>query len=162
MKKGSELDKSLLAAIEHYLDQSGKLLNLVTEHPDSEELLAIQIALDAFDTGFHLAVAIQFAARAVCLPAGRPIPEIIEPCTPQSLQSLYEEVRLAVGSAPPIDWNSNVAHIAGNARLEQNAADYVLRFAYPNMLFHFTQAYAGLRHAGLQIGKADFDGLHQY
>ncbi|MET1416140.1 DUF1993 family protein [Roseibium sp. HPY-6] len=155
-------DEALVAAVGHYLDQSGKLLKLVSDQPNADELLAIQLAPDAFDTGFHLAVAIQFAARALCLPVGHPVPEIVEPYSLKSLRSLHEDVRTAINQIPPIDWDSNVSHIAGEAELTQRAADYVVCFAFPNMLFHFTQAYAGLRHAGLKIGKADFDGLHKY
>ncbi|WP_299477897.1 DUF1993 family protein [uncultured Roseibium sp.] len=154
--------EALVAAIGHYLEQSGKLLNLVSEQPNSDELLAVQLAPDAFDTGFHLAVAIQFAARALCLPTGDPVPEIVEPCSLQSLRSLHEDVLSAINRVPAIDWDSNVTHTAGEAELTQRATDYVACFAFPNMLFHFTQAYAGLRHAGLKIGKADFDGLHMY
>lgn len=151
-----------IAAVEHYLQQCGKLLKLVSQQSNAAELLAVKLAPDAFDTGFHLAVSIQFAARAICLPTGSPVPEIDEPYSLQSLQSLHQDVYQAVASAPLIDWDSKVAHLAGEAHLEQNAADYVMRFAFPNMLFHFAQAYAGLRLLGLNIGKADFDGLHQY
>lgn len=154
--------EALVAAVGRYLDQSGKLLKLVSDQANADELLAIQLAPDAFDTGFHLAVAIQFAARALCLPVGHPVPEIVEPCSLQSLRSLHEDVLSAINRVPPIDWNGNVSHTAGDAHLTQRATDYVACFAFPNMLFHFTQAYAGLRHAGLEIGKADFDGLHVY
>lgn len=35
---------------------------------------------------------------------------------------------------------------------------YLKRFALPNFFFHATTAYALLRHAGVEIGKADFLG----
>ena len=55
-----------------------------------------------------------------------------------------------------------MAHRAGEAALEQGAADYVARFALPNLLFHLAIAYAALRAGGVPLGKADFDGLHRY
>lgn len=55
-----------------------------------------------------------------------------------------------------------VAHQAGQAVLTQSAADYVIRFGLPNMLFHMCMGYAGVRHGGMPIGKSDFDGLHVY
>ncbi len=158
----SQFDDALSPAIEYYLEQTSKLIETVATQPNSKELLAVQLAPDTFDTGFHLAVAIQFAARALCLPAGHPVPEIVEPYSLSSLRKLYQDVSEALSSAPSFDWNSEVTHVAGKAKLKQSAADYVIRFAFPNMLFHLSQAYAGLRHAGLNIGKADFDGQHEY
>jgi hypothetical protein len=35
-------------------------------------------------------------------------------------------------------------------------ADYLLRFALPNFLFHVTTAYALLRANGVSLGKPDF------
>lgn len=135
---------------------------MIVQQSNAVELLATKLAPDAFDTGFHLAVGMQFAARALCLPVGAPVPEIAEPYSAQSLRSLYQNVRAPVQTAPPIDWSKQVAHVAGEASLRQSAGDYVIQFAYPNMLFHLSQAYAGLRLAGLDVGKEDFDGLHQY
>lgn len=162
MIKYPNFDDVLISSIRHYLDQSGKLLEIVTQRPDAADLLAVQLAPDTFDTGFHLAVAIQFAARAVCIPGGATVPEIIEPYSITSLHSLHREVLEALDNAHSIHWTSKVSHVAGNVHMTQTAADYVLRFAFPNMLFHLSQAYAGLRLSGLAIGKADFDGLHEY
>jgi len=36
--------------------------------------------------------------------------------------------------------------------------DYFLKFVIPNFYFHYTTAYAILRHNGVQIGKGDFLG----
>jgi uncharacterized protein len=36
--------------------------------------------------------------------------------------------------------------------------DYLFYFAMPNFYFHITTAYAILRHAGVELGKADFIG----
>ncbi len=32
----------------------------------------------------------------------------------------------------------------------------------PNFLFHLSMGFAVLRAGGLEIGKGDFDGLHEY
>jgi hypothetical protein len=39
-----------------------------------------------------------------------------------------------------------------------NGRDYFLNFVVPNFYFHYTTAYAILRHNGVPIGKADFLG----
>ena len=40
-----------------------------------------------------------------------------------------------------------------------NGQPYLLGFALPNFYFHTVTAYAILRHAGVEIGKADYIGL---
>jgi hypothetical protein len=45
-----------------------------------------------------------------------------------------------------------------NATLSFTGKDYFLKFVVPNFYFHYTTAYAILRHNGVQIGKRDFLG----
>jgi hypothetical protein len=45
-----------------------------------------------------------------------------------------------------------------NATLTFTGKDYLLGFVIPNFYFHYTTAYAILRHNGVQIGKGDFMG----
>ena len=45
-----------------------------------------------------------------------------------------------------------------NATFNFTGKDYLLKFVIPNFYFHYTTAYAILRHNGVQIGKADFIG----
>jgi len=155
-------EAALVCSVEHYLDQAKHLLERLEREPEAEALMAIQLAPDSFDTGFHLAVAIQFAARALCLPAGAAVPDIEEPYSLKSLRRLHMAVSNSIANAPAPDWSVQVRHLAGEARIEQATTDYIARFALPNMLFHLTMAYAGLRHGGVRLGKADFDGLHAY
>ena len=155
-------EAELRCAVHHYLDQAGHLLEVLEHTPTAEALMAIQLAPNSFDTGFHLAVAIQFAARALCVPVGVAVPKITEPYSLTSLRALHAEVLCAVAKVPAPDWQAQVHHVAGDARIEQTAAEYVARFALPNMLFHLTMAYAGMRHGGVPLGKADFDGQHKY
>jgi hypothetical protein len=44
------------------------------------------------------------------------------------------------------------------ATLNFTGKDYLLGFVVPNFYFHYTTAYAILRHNGVQIGKQDFLG----
>ena len=39
-----------------------------------------------------------------------------------------------------------------------NGADYLLRFALPQFMFHVTTAYDIIRHGGVEVGKIDFMG----
>ena len=45
-----------------------------------------------------------------------------------------------------------------NATVNFVGEDYFLKFVVPNFYFHYTTAYAILRHNGVQIGKRDFLG----
>ena len=45
-----------------------------------------------------------------------------------------------------------------NATLNFTGKDYLLKFVIPNFYFHYTTAYAILRHNGVAIGKGDFLG----
>jgi hypothetical protein len=45
-----------------------------------------------------------------------------------------------------------------NATLNFTGKDYFLNFVVPNFYFHYTTAYAILRHNGVPIGKQDFLG----
>jgi hypothetical protein len=45
-----------------------------------------------------------------------------------------------------------------NATLQFSGKDYFLSFVVPNFYFHYTTAYAILRHNGVPIGKQDFLG----
>ncbi|MGB3555916.1 MAG: DUF1993 family protein [Jannaschia sp.] len=148
--------------VRYYLDRIRRLLDRIGAEPDTARLLSIRLAPDMFDTGFHLAVAIRFAARALCPPAGLDVPEIPEEIDRGTLAEFGTAVAHLTAPIRATDLVQPVNHRAGEARLVQDPADYVLRFALPNMLFHLSLAHAGLRHGGMAIGKADFDGLHRY
>ena len=45
-----------------------------------------------------------------------------------------------------------------NATFNFTGTDYFLKFVVPNFYFHYTTAYAILRHNGVPIGKGDFLG----
>ncbi|MCR9121363.1 MAG: DUF1993 domain-containing protein [Phyllobacteriaceae bacterium] len=148
--------------VKYYLDRMERILRMVAAEQDSDRLLVIQLAPDSFDTGFHFAIAIQFAARVLCPPAGLQVPEIPDELTCESLLNFKDEIGHLVGPITAGDLNNRVSHKAGQARLDQEPGEYVVRFALPNMIFHFAMGYAGLRHGGMEVGKADFDGLHRY
>lgn len=55
-----------------------------------------------------------------------------------------------------------IKHTAGDAKLEQDATNFVTLFALPNFYFHLTMGYAILRREGVELGKSDYDGQHIY
>ena len=54
--------------------------------------------------------------------------------------------------------NRNIELKFPNATFNFTGKDYFLRYLIPNFYFHYTTAYAILRHSGVQIGKGDFLG----
>ena len=44
----------------------------------------------------------------------------------------------------------------------RSGSDFLNLYRLPNFFFHMNMAYANLRAQGMEIGKADFDGLHGY
>lgn len=154
--------EALLSSLSHYLEQAEHLLRRLAEEERAKDLLSFRLAPDMFDTGLNFAVALQFAARAICPPSGLEVPEIPDEFTPESLLDYKNDVASILGTVSASDLARTIRHRAGKADLNQEPADYIAQFALPNMIFHLSIAYAGLRHEGVKIGKADFDGLHRY
>jgi hypothetical protein len=155
--------QSILDTLIHYVDQIEALLTKVEQHPDCDALLMRRAAPDVFPVGDQMVISITFAARAVAPITGRTLPDFPDDPTPQALHRLAAQVRGLLQGLTPNDFTaSTVTHTAGFAELTQSSVDFILRYALPNIIFHFTMAYAPLRAAGLDIGKADFDGQHSY
>ncbi len=158
----SGVDAALVAAVKVYVERATHILNKVAKEPGAERLLAVKLADDGFDTAMHFAVAIQYAARALCPPAGRDVPPFPETLSLAVLLDLARDIAAQIEDISPRDLTDSVTHQAGLAKLTHPPDEYIARYAFPNMIFHLSMAYAGLRLGGMAIGKADFDGLHQY
>ncbi|SEK25965.1 DUF1993 family protein [Pacificibacter marinus] len=155
--------QTILDTLLHYVGQIEALLIKVEAHPDCKALLSTRAAPDAFPTNQQLAIALNFAARAVAPVTGRALPVFPDRATVTALHILAQDVREMLLGLTPADFTaSEVSHTAGFAKLTQDSTDFILRYALPNMIFHFTMAYVPLRAAGMNIGKSDFDGLHSY
>lgn len=148
--------------IKYYLERTQHILTRLSHEPDATRLLAIRLAPDMFETGFQFAVAIRFAARALCPPAGKDAPEIPDDISYDSLLRFHHDITALIAPIRAEDLVHPVTHQAGEAIVTQNPDEYISCFAFPNMLFHLSMGYAGLRRGGMKIGKADFDGLHAY
>lgn len=116
---------------------------------------------DAFPAGQQFATAAGFALRIACPLAGREVPEL-----PRALAPRLAVVQAVLRGMGPSDFDGAedrvIRHRAGFADLEQSGREFLYLFGLPNFFFHVTMGYAALRGAGVPLGKADFDGLHQY
>ena len=138
----------------HYLDRVARMAE------GAGAALDHRIA-DSFPARQHFATAAGFALRVACPLAGREVPDL-----PAALGPRLAVARATLGAMRPADFagaeERMIRHQAGFADLEQDGASFLHLFGMPNFLFHVTMGYASLRAAGLPLGKAAFDGFHQY
>lgn len=146
----------------HYLAQLDALLQRIDTfdptvldrrvHPDMAPLLQ------------QARSAIGFALRATCPLAGRDIVSFAGDTLTLVAVSAELAATVAYVAALPEhdDAALQVQTVAGCAELTLPAQDYYLLYAVPNFFFHYAIVYAIARQAGVPIGKADFDGYHQY
>lgn len=156
------LSNELIASVTYYLNRIEHILTRVSKENTPQRYLDVKLADDMLDTGLNFAIAIKFAARTLCPPAALDAPEIPDTRNCNTLLAFLSKVKGIIAPITAENIVAPVTHIAGDAKLQQNPEEYVTKFAFPNMIFHLTIAYAGLRHSGFNIGKSDFDGLHVY
>lgn len=148
----------------HYLDRIAGLIDKVAVQ---DQVLSARLAPDMFTCAEQLATAIDFAPRISYPLAGQTAPD-----TPDAgmdivgLQKRLAAARAALVALNPADFDGaqdrTIQHRAGFAELDQSGADFLQLFGLPNFFFHLSMAFAVIRSQGIDIGKADFDGLHDY
>ncbi len=149
----------------HYVTQIDRLLSALPGDPTG--LLERRLAEAGFTAGEHLHTAQGFVLRTVFPLLGREIPALsTERADADGLIRRCQDLRDILDGLTPEGFGAAVgrvvSHTAGMAELRQSVDDYVTLYAVPNFFFHLTMAYATLRQAGVDIGKADFDGQHSY
>lgn len=148
----------------HYLD---RLLALTERSAGREQVLTARLAPDMFTAAQQMATASGFALRVSFPLAGQEPPTIADHGLDRvGLGRRLVAVRQALAGLDPAafagDETRRIRHRAGFAELDQTAGDFLHLFGMPNFMFHACMAFAVLRQQGLEIGKADFDGLHDY
>ena len=148
----------------HYLGQLKQLL-LTVERFDAGAGSA-RLHPTMFPLLQQARTAISFTLRTTCPLAGR---EIVSFGTDHdSFASVHAQLDATVAylaAIPAEDFLAPVPPVtttAGFAGLALDGDDYFLMYAVPNFFFHYSMMYAIARQAGVPIGKADFDGFHQY
>lgn len=147
---------------QHYLTRIEGLMTHAT--PDH---LTRRLAPDMFPLGQQMATAMRLSLRVSYPLAGRAVPQDVAAGTDAAgLRERLAVTRAALGGLAPGEFagaeGRTITHVAGFSELEQNGADFLHLFGMPNFLFHTGMAFAILRANGAAIGKADFDGLHDY
>lgn len=146
----------------HYLARAQGLLDLA-----DEATLAARLAPDMFTAAEQFATTAGFSLRGAFPLAGEPVPEFTDlgrEAPGLRARIAFADERLAGLSPQAFEGaeTRRVRHRAGFAELDQSGSAYLTLFAMPNFMFHLSMAFAILRQSGVAIGKADFDGLHDY
>ena len=152
-------DADIIAAFRHYLGRARHVLGVIEAHDPG--LLGQLPWPGTFPVGQHLLAAMNFALRGLTVPQGIAGPGWPAEVTPETLHAFAEAAEAALALVDRLP-EPRVTHTAGFAELEQEAGEFLLSYALPNMIFHLTVAYGAARAAGVPLGKADFDGFHAY
>ena len=135
------------------LDRAEVLLDIAAAH----DALGDRLVPDMFDLQSQIEVVASIAMRGVLLPLGQDVPEV-DGLTPKAaIELARRHVKDATGTMRAV-----VTHRAGFADLTQDTPDFIVEFVLPNLWFHVSMVHAILRARGVPVGKAEFDGLHDY
>lgn len=167
-----ELYAASVPVLGRYLRRLAAMLALAERHAaaqglDPSRLLQARLAPTMLPLARQVVIAANFAPRAVAPLAGLAPPDrTADDTTFAGLQRHVAQTLQWLDALAP-DALRGAEHRrcedrAGEAPVSLPARDFLLQYALPNFLFHLTTAYALLRHEGVPLGKADFDGFHVY
>lgn len=153
------------ASVPVFLQYIAKMQALAARASDAN--LQARLAPDMFTGGQQMATAAGFALRVAFPLAGLTVPKMAaHGVDGAGLAQTFADVSAALIALDPADFAGAegrvIAHRAGFADLRQTGAEFLHLFGMPNFIFHTAMGFAVLRAGGLDIGKADFDGLHDY
>jgi hypothetical protein len=126
-------------------------------------LLNARLAPDMFALTRQVQIACDFAKGTCARLAGVEPPKYEDnEASTEELQARIAKTRqfMATIKAAQIDGSEgrDVKFKAGPRELEFKGLPYLTGFALPNFYFHYTMAYAILRHNGLDLTKPDYIG----
>lgn len=114
----------------------------------------------------QVATAVQFTLRIAYPLAGQRVPEVRAPLDAGGLMERIAATRALLRALDPdafIDAGTRIVRDqAGFAVLDLPGEAYLNEFGLPNLYFHHAMAHVALKQAGVPLGKADFDGKHDY
>ena len=131
---------------------------------DPNNYLGLRLAPDMLPFVRQIQIASDTAKGCMSRLAGVEVPKWED--TESSLDELRARIRKTIAyvqsfDAARIDGSDEraiVLPMRGGEALNFSGEGFLKHFALPNFFFHATTAYALLRHAGVELGKADFLG----
>ncbi|MCE3261868.1 MAG: hypothetical protein K0R43_947 [Pseudoduganella sp.] len=152
---------------QRYLAQLAGFLATAETTRGPAALAGARLAPDMLPLETQVHVTANFALRA-CFPlCGKEVPPFGDfPRTFDGLRANIAYVTDLLGALRPADFAGAQERIvrdgAGKALVALPAVEFLHQYAMPNFFFHLTTAYAILRSQGVPLGKAHFDGFHEY
>ena len=131
---------------------------------DPSNYLGLRLAPDMLPLSRQIQIASDAAKTCMSRLAGTEIPKWED--NEAGLDELHARIRKTVAhvqsfSAAQIDGSDDRAisvPMRSGEALQFSGETFLRQFALPNFYFHATTTYALLRHAGVELGKADFLG----
>ncbi len=155
-----------------YLGQLAQLLVLAEDYAarnqlDPQSVLQARLAPSMLPFAVQVEVAANFAVRACAPLAGLEVQPFTEHRDSFAALKNYVASTIAfLATLTPHQMDGSEGRLvtdrAGLASVSLDGPGFLLQYALPNFFFHSTNAFAILRHLGLDIGKANFDGFHVY
>ena len=162
------LSKAAIPQLERTLRNLPSIIGKAEAHAQArkiepEALLTMRLYPDMFPLTRQVQTATDFAKAIVFRLTGRDPPQWEN--SEKSFAELKQRIErtlslLASTDVAAIDGceDRQITFSPGGRSMTLKADDYLFYFAMPNFSFHVTAAYAILRHAGVELGKADFIG----
>lgn len=114
----------------------------------------------------QVATTVQFTLRIAYPLAGERVPEVRAPLDAAGLHERIETTRTLLRALDPDAFADAATRIvreqAGFAVLDLPGEAFLHEFGLPNLYFHHAMAHVALKQAGVPLGKADFEGKHDY
>ena len=153
-----------------YLERLLVLIDRAEDYAQAQKvsersILEARLIQDMLPFQLQVLIAANFALRT-CFPlAGLAVPEYVKPSDSfADLRSGIRGVMEQLGALKSEAFDTNPFRLiqdkAGEMVVSLTALDFLLQYALPNFFFHCTTAYNILRHLGVPLSKAHFDGFH--
>ena len=152
--------KKMLGQLDKCLEKAAAFAQ--TKKFDTNVYLSLRLAPDQFAFARQVQTACDTAKLVAARLTGKEAPS--HPDTEQSLDELRARVAAVVDYLAGFsakDFEGASTRVITQPRWEgkvMSGADYFLEHGLPNFFFHFTHAFAILRHNGVDIGKRDYLG----
>ncbi len=151
----------MLHSLDLILDKAAE--DIAAGKLDAESVLHGRLAPDMLDFTRQVQLVADFAKSPAARLAGVEVPKMAdEETTLPELKARIARVADFLKGFRPAQFEGaaqrQIVIPMRDRTLEMIGSDYLLNFAQPNFYFHYTAAYAILRHLGVEIGKRDFLG----
>jgi len=155
------MDISIKSLFQHYLNQ---LNVIVTKIPQDD--FSASLTDDMFSLAMNAKIATNFALRGYCPLLGLEVASFDNEKVDKVavLDQISKTLNYLNDSIEVKNLNSQVkvTDKAGFAELNLSQPEFIHQYILPNFYFHISMVYAIAKSKGVELSKADFDGLHSY